>query len=247
MSLLRQPYFAANAYQVSSPYTTNFLPSKVGFHTLLISFHPAQAWDAPLRRNLEMDVRKYMIYHTKPHSKPICKSDSALQDKEISNIFSNWVFHFKSSKTALHRTLKSFPSLFGDLQGDISRLKQVTHRCSPPSSPPALPSSDLQQQFSHWTPVTVPNFAPIFSRPHIALFPKQRRLCPKPQKHFSTNRRWSTIITRDLHTTDWVQKPEHVKKEWALRFIPQNCSWTRELAISFSASLEYCKKSNKSH
>lgn len=167
-----------------------------------------------------------------------------IPDKLFSNIISNWVIHFKSSEIALHRTLNRFSTLFGNLQVAICRFKQVTHHCSTPS-PPVLPSSELQWQFSDWTPITVTNFPPLWSRSHIALFPKQCGLCCRPQRHFSIHKSLSTIITRDLYATDCAQKAEHVKKERTLRFTLQDCSKTWELATPFSVSLECCKNSNK--
>lgn len=111
--------------------------------------------------------------------------DTEISDKLFSNTFSHWVIHFKSSKIALHRTLNSFSTLFGDLQEDICRFK-VTHHCSAPSSLPVLSSSELQRWFSDWTPITVTNFPAVFSRSHLALFPKQCGFCPSPQRHLST-------------------------------------------------------------
>lgn len=162
---------------------------------------------------------KYLISPVQTHSKAQCQSDRPLQYTKKYQInfkkyiFSNWVINFKSSKTVLHRTLNSFPPPSGDLQEDICRFKQASHHSSTPSSSQALPSSELQWWFSDWTPVFLTNFPPTFCFPHFALFPRQCRLCPGPQRHFSKHRSLSAIITRHLCTRGCAQKAEQVKKE----------------------------------
>lgn len=144
-----------------------------------------------------MQDQQYTVGHKEMPDKPFLQIYSAL---EI----------FKSSKIALHRTLNRF-FLFQVIFKKVFVGSNKLHITAPLFH---LHWSFSPQNFNGCSLILLlllptTNFPSIFSRAHIVPFPKQCKLCPRPQRHFSMHKRLRTITARD--TQKLMVYPEHLK------------------------------------